>query len=197
MWYAVFKGAQGAPLALRPPVRGWTSGFSRQGLPKPPSFSIDLCGAFPLSSVHGDTLFMNFGSQEASLTSATCGSTLPTPPCETTMQHATRGLRLAAYMVHNGNFSGMRRYTPTTPCKAETFRFQRRVAARCPCLCAELQIRFDGHRVRGASGARSRATHALAGLLLSLLSRCLIEQRLNPYTRISANTQRQVSKPPC
>ena len=62
-------------------------------------------------------------SQEVSLTSAAWGSTLPTPPCETEMQHATRVSRLSAYIVHNGNFSGMPRHTTHTPCRAEKLSF--------------------------------------------------------------------------
>ena len=39
--------------------------------------------------------FINFGSQD---------STLPMPACETMTQHATRALRLSAYVVHSGNY---------------------------------------------------------------------------------------------
>ena len=95
---------------LRPSQGGLPGffGFSRQGFPRP----LGLSGAFAAFVSVRDAVLINCGSQEVSLTSAPCGSTLPTPSCETNMQRATRVLRLTAYMVHSGNFSGMRR--PTT-----------------------------------------------------------------------------------
>ena len=47
-----------------------------------------------------------------------------------------------------------------------------------PCLHAGPKIRFDRHRVHGASGVKPRATRAFMGLPFSLLSRCLIKRRL-------------------
>ena len=109
-------------------------------------------------------------SQEVSLTSAMCGSTLPTPPRETNSMllasHASqpRWSTVVTSAARGGTL-------PTPPCKAEKLRFRRRAAARYPCLCAELQIRCDRRPVHGTSGARPRATHALTSFLISSLSR--------------------------
>ena len=133
--------------------------------------------------VRGDTLFTNFGSQVASLTSATCSMLL-----------AFHASQLIWSTVVTSAACG--RTLPTPPCKAEKLRFRRRAAARYPCLCAELQTRYDRPRVHGASWRQAASDPRLGrppALVSFMFSRAAL---LNPYTRISANTRRQVSQPP-
>ena len=123
--------------------------------------------------------FINFGSQEASLTSARCGPACLRQECSMLLAFYASQLTLSTVII-----------LPTPPCKAEKLRLRQRAAARYRCVRASPKIQFNRHRVsERAAPSRERPTPSWPSRSL------LVQDASSSGASKSANTETSEEAP--